>query len=78
MAAKDFYLLAKIYQFKAKNSESKPYPLRLGNISKDFTANNMKKQDQMDLSTDFWVIIILLMLVILPIFINMYWKCLEL
>ena len=33
----------KINQFKAKNSEIKPYPLCFGNISKDFTANNMNK-----------------------------------
>ena len=32
-----------IYQFKAKNSEIKPYPLCLGNISKNFTTNNMKE-----------------------------------
>ena len=32
----------KIYQFKAKNSEIKDYTLCLGNISKDFTINNMK------------------------------------
>ena len=31
-------------QFKAKNSEIKPYPLCLGNISKDFTANILKKK----------------------------------
>ena len=37
---------AKIYQFKAKNSEIKPHPLCLGNISKDFTANNMKKKNR--------------------------------
>ena len=36
----------KIYQIKAKDSETKDYTLRLGNISKDFTINNMKnKQD---------------------------------
>ena len=35
----------KIYQFKAKYSEVKPYPLCLGNMPKDFTINNMKKQD---------------------------------
>ena len=35
----------KVYQFKAKNSEIKDYALCLGNISKDFTINNMKKQD---------------------------------
>ena len=34
----------KIYQFKAKNSEIKDYALCLGNISKDFTINNMKKK----------------------------------
>ena len=33
----------KIYQFKAKDSEMKKYPLCLGNISGDFSANNMKK-----------------------------------
>ena len=35
-----FYLLTvKIYQFRAKDSEIKPYPVCLGNISND----NMKK-----------------------------------
>ena len=29
----------KMYRFKAKDSEIKPYPLCLGNISKDFTLN---------------------------------------
>ena len=33
----------KMFQFKVKDSEIKPYPLRLGNISKDFTLNNTKK-----------------------------------
>ena len=33
----------KIYQFKAKGSKIKDYTLCLGNISKDFTINNMKK-----------------------------------
>ena len=32
-----------IYQFKAKDSEIKDYALCLGNTSKDFTINNMKK-----------------------------------
>ena len=40
-----FVNAAKIYQFKAKDSEMKGYALCLGNISKDFTLNNMKKQD---------------------------------
>ena len=30
-----------MYQFKAKDSEVKPYSLCVGNISKDFTLNNM-------------------------------------
>ena len=41
------FLLAnatKIYQFKAKDSKiKKKHPLCLGNISRDFPANNMKK-----------------------------------
>ena len=31
------------YPIKAKHSEIKPFPLCLGNISKDFTINHMKK-----------------------------------
>ena len=38
-----FVNATKIYQFKAKTSEIKDYTLCLGNISKDFTINNMKK-----------------------------------
>ena len=38
-----FVNVTKTYQFKAKNSEIEDYVLRLGNISKDFTSNNMKK-----------------------------------
>ena len=37
-------MLQKIHQFKAKYSEIKDYALYLGNISKDFTINNMKKK----------------------------------
>ena len=32
-----------MYQFKAKDSEIKPYPFCLGNVSKDFTIDSMKK-----------------------------------
>ena len=35
----------KVYQFKAKHSEIKDYALCLGNVSKDFTINDMKKRD---------------------------------
>ena len=31
------------YPIKTKQSEIKPFPLCLGNISKDFTINHMKK-----------------------------------
>ena len=37
-----FVNAVKIYQFKAKDSEVNPYPLCLGNISKDFTLDNRK------------------------------------
>ena len=38
-----FVNTTKIYQFKAKDSEIKKFPLCLGNISGAFSANNMKK-----------------------------------
>ena len=37
-----FVNATKIYQFKAKYSEIEDYKLCLGNISKDFTINDMK------------------------------------
>ena len=43
-----FLNATKIYQFKAKDSEIKDYALRLGNILKEFTINNMKKQMTFD------------------------------
>ena len=33
----------KIHQFKAKGSDMKRYPLCIGDISKDFSVDNMKK-----------------------------------
>ena len=43
----DFLLvnITKLYHFKAKYSEIKPYPLRFGNIAKDFAVNNMNKTE---------------------------------
>ena len=32
-----------MYQFKAKDSEITAYPLRLGNISKGFSVDDMKE-----------------------------------
>ena len=39
-----------IYKFKAKDSEIVASPLCLGNISKDWSTDNMKKQGLMDMS----------------------------
>ena len=38
-----FVNATKLYQFKAKNSQIKNYALCVGNVSKDFTINNMEK-----------------------------------
>ena len=38
-----FVNAAKIYQYKSEVSEIKPYIPCLGNISKDFTMDNMRK-----------------------------------
>ena len=38
-----FVNATKVYQFKAKGSKIKDYVFCLGNVSKDFTINNMKK-----------------------------------
>ena len=37
-----FVNAVKMYQFKAKESEIKPYPLCLENVSKGFIINNLK------------------------------------
>ena len=39
-----FVNAVKMYQFKTKDSEIRPCPQCLGNISKDFTHENMKKR----------------------------------
>ena len=38
-----FVIDTEIIKFKAKDSETTPYPLRLGNISKDCSVDNMIK-----------------------------------
>ena len=44
MEAKVFFFIGtKVYQFKAQDSEKKDYAMYLGNVSKDFEINNMKK-----------------------------------
>ena len=42
-----------IFKFKAKDLEINVVPLCLGNVSKDFSANNMKKVCYMDMSMIF-------------------------
>ena len=68
------YLLVngtEIYIFKAKDSEIVATSLCLGNISKDWSADNMKKnQDLVNMSMILVLIMLLLMLVILLIFIS--------
>ena len=39
-----FVNATKVYQFKAKSSEIRDFALCLGNISNDFTVNNMKSR----------------------------------
>ena len=39
-----FVNVLKLYQYKTKRSETKPYPFYLENIFKCFAANNMKKK----------------------------------
>ena len=59
-----------IYKFKSKDTELAAGPLCLGNISKDWSTDNMKKQALMDMSMIFVLIIILPMLMILKTFIS--------
>ena len=60
-----------IYKFKAKDSEIVANPLCLGNISKDWSTDNMKKkQGLMDMSMILVLIMMLLMLMILKTFTN--------
>ena len=58
-----------IYKFKAKDSEILASLLCLGNISKDWSTDNMKKQDLLVMFMILLQIIALLQLMILKIFI---------
>ena len=48
-----------IYKFKAKDSEIVAVPLCLGNISKDWSADNMKR---LDLTATFAILLLIMML----------------
>ena len=59
------YLLVngtEIYKFKAKDSEIAAAPLRLGNISKDWSVDNIKKLDLMGM---FMILVLIMMLLML-------------
>ena len=53
-----------INKFKAKDSETNAVPLSLGNVSKDFSADNMKRLDYMNMYIVSQMIMIVLMLLI--------------
>ena len=62
-----FVNATKIYKFKAKDSEIKDYSLCLGNVSKDFAINKIKKKQQQKKPTglkgvvkNFFVLILIL------------------
>ena len=59
-----------IYKCKAKDSEIVTTSLCLGNISKDWLVDNMKKQVLMDMSIILVYIMMVMMLMILKTFIN--------
>ena len=59
-----------IYKFKAKDSKIVADTLCSGNISKDWSADNMKKQGLMDMPMILVLIMMLLTLMILLTFIN--------
>ena len=54
-----------IYKFKAKASEIIATPLSLENISKDFSVDNMKRLDYMDM---FRILVLIMMLLQLMIY----------
>ena len=57
----------KIHKFTAKDSEIVPNNLCLGNISKDFSASNIKK---LDLMVIFMTLVLIMMQLMLMIFLT--------
>ena len=57
-----------IYKFKAKDSGVNAAPLCLGNVSKKFSAGNMKKTWLFGYANDFQLIMTVLMLLIFWVF----------
>ena len=55
-----------IIKFKSKGPEILPHPLCLGNISKDWSVDNMKKK--LDLMVMFMILVLIMILLQLMIF----------
>ena len=63
-----------IYKFKAKDCETVVGPICLGNISKDWSVDNMKRTGFTGYVYDFSVDMILFYSMILKIFISIWWR----
>ena len=61
-----FVNATKIYQFKNKGSEIKDYTLCLGNISKDFTINSIKKRNRIKKNCKFFFLFCKILILLLP------------
>ena len=59
-----FVNATKVCQFKAENSEIKNYALCLGNVSKDFIVNNMKKKTGLKRVKKILFLLILILLIL--------------
>ena len=55
-----------IIECKSKNTEILPHPLCLGNISEDWSVDNMKKKQ--DLMVSFMILVLIMMILQLMIF----------
>ena len=66
-----------IYKFKVKDSEIVATPLCLGNVSKDWSADNMKKLDLMVMFMALVLITMLLMFMTSKISISIWWKTIK-
>ena len=69
-----FVNATKYINSKQKNFEIKDYALFVGNISKDFTINNVKITGLKESKFFFLLILILLKLMIFKIYLNIQWK----
>ena len=66
-----------IDRFKVKDSEIVATPLCLGNVSKDWSADNMKKLDLMVMFMALVLITMLLMFMTSKISISIWWKTIK-